>query len=226
LLGDPRNPHSLSTYLRRRRDVALRALIRSISAEKGAIRILDMGGTFEYWERVGIAFLREMRANIILVNLTYSQPPLTEDCQDIIHAVVGDACNLEEYEDNSFDLVHSNSVIEHVETWANMKLFASETRRLAKNYYVQTPYFWFPIDPHFYKFPLFHMFPRPFRARLLNLLPIATSGRIDGVDMAFQVVDKARLLDGRQFRFLFPDASIRYELFLGLPKSMIAIRRS
>jgi hypothetical protein len=49
-------------------------------------------------------------------------------------------------------------------------------------------------------------------------------GRIEGVDMAFDVVDRARLLDGRQFRFLFPDAKISFERFGGLAKSMVAIR--
>ena len=37
-----------------------------------------------------------------------------------------------------------------------MRAFAAETKRLADNYYIQTPYFWFPIDPHYYRIPLFH----------------------------------------------------------------------
>jgi len=106
-----------------------------------------------------------------------------------------------------------------------MKSFAAETRRVGRNYYVQTPYFWFPFDPHYYRMPMFHWFPRPVRARLLNSLPLATIGRIEGVDLAFDVVDRARLLDGRQFRFLFPDAKVSFERFGGLAKSMVAIRR-
>jgi len=44
------------------------------------------------------------------------------------------------------------------------------------------------------------------------------------VDAAYDVVDAARLLDRRQFRFLFPDGTIAFERFVGLPKSMIGIR--
>src|SRR3546814_10323990 len=66
----------------------------------------------------------------------------------------------------SFDIAHSNSVIEHVITWDNMKNFARETRRVAAWHYVQTPYFWFPVDPHFYKLPFYHWLPRPLRAKL------------------------------------------------------------
>jgi hypothetical protein len=64
------------------------------------------------------------------------------------------------------------------------------------------------------------------RARLLNWFPIATAGRVDGVDQAFEVVDRARLLDSRQFRFLFPEAATTFEWFAMLPKSMVAIHRA
>jgi len=225
LLADPRNPNSLSTRLRKRRDVQLRALISAIAAEKGGINILDMGGTLEYWQRVGIDFLRRQNASITLLNLRSSDISEIPRDMEMFRKIVGNACRLDEFSDGHFDLAHSNSVIEHVETWANMKSFAAETRRVGRNYYVQTPYFWFPFDPHYYRMPMFHWFPRPVRARLLNSLPLATIGRIEGVDLAFDVVDRARLLDGRQFRFLFPDAKVSFERFGGLAKSMVAIRR-
>jgi hypothetical protein len=223
VLGDPTDPKSLSTKFRRRRDIRLRGLIGSISSRLGAVRILDMGGTVEYWQRVGFEFLRDQNANVTLLNVRDSALTEVGSAHDIFCKHIGDACRLIDFADGQFDLAHSNSVIEHVQTWSNMKAFASETRRVAKHYYVQTPYFWFPIDPHYYRMPLFHWLPRPTRARLLNLLPISSHwGRIKGVDLAFEVVDDARLLDARQFRFLFPEATIIYERFAGLTKSMIA----
>lgn len=224
-LADPLNPNSLSTWFRRRRDVALRSLIGSIAAATGGpVNILDMGGTFEYWDRVGLDFLREKRARIVLLNLLATDPCGLAGVEDLFECALGDACRLPQVRDRQFDLAHSNSVIEHVETWSRMKAFAAETRRVARCYYLQTPYFWFPIDPHYHRMPMFHWFPRPIRARLLNALPIAYTGRIAGVDRAFDVVDHARLLDGRQFRFLFPDAEIRFERFAGVTKSLIAVR--
>lgn len=223
-LADTRDPNSLSTKLRRRRDVYLRTLIAKINEGEGRVRILDMGGTIEYWDRVGIEFLRSMKAKVAIVNRHEGELRARDDVADIFSSAVGDACNLSAFSDNNFDLAHSNSVIEHVETWANMKAFARETRRLAPHYYVQTPYFWFPIDPHYYRAPLFHWLPRPTRASLLLKFPIATAGKVSSVDLAYDVVDRARLLDRRQFGFLFPDANLRFERIAGLPKSMVATR--
>ncbi len=223
-LADVRDPNSLSTKLRRRRDVKLRALISFISNRNGKISIIDMGGTFEYWQRLGIDFLRENKAQVTLINRHAGELSEFQGYEDVFRSEVGDACDLSQYTDGQFDLAHSNSVIEHVETWSNMKSFARESRRVAEFFYIQTPYFWFPVDPHYYKMPFFHWFPRPTRAWLLGAFPIAHSGRIPTVDMAYEVVDRARLLDERQFKFLFPDAKIEFERFGGLRKSLIAIR--
>lgn len=225
-LADTRDPNSLSTRLRRRRDIKLRQLIASIATPKGSISILDMGGTVEYWERVGVEFLREHGASVTLINRFAGELSDAKTYDGIFSYAVGDACDLSQFKDKVFDLAHSNSVIEHVYTWENMKAFARETRRVANFYYVQTPYFWFPIDPHYYRMPLFHWFPRPTRAWLLSTFAIAHSGRVKTVDAAYEIVDAARLLDFRQFKFLFPDSSTEFERFGGLPKSMIAIRSS
>jgi hypothetical protein len=211
----------LSHAFRGRRIARLRSLITTIADQKaGPLTILDIGGRPQYWEHVGLEFLRERNSKVVLLNIHATE--LGEQRNDF-EMVVGDACNLR-FSDHTFDLVHSNSVIEHVETWRNMKAFASETRRVGRHYYVQTPYFWFPIDPHFYAFPMFHWFPRPVRARLLSALPLATAGRLPGVDKSFQAVDDARLLDLSQFKFLFPDAHLELERVVGIPKSMVAVR--
>ena len=51
------------------------------------------------------------------------------------------------FEDASFDLVYSSSVIEHVEP-ARRAAFAAELRRVGRGWFVQTPAFSFPIEPH------------------------------------------------------------------------------
>jgi hypothetical protein len=203
----------------------LRDLINSIPEGGVGIRILDVGGRQDYWERFGLEFLRKKQAKIVLLNVQESELPLHANAE-FFEARVGNGCELSEFRDGQFDLVHSNSVLEHVGNWENMQAFAREVRRTGKRYYVQTPYYWFPIDPHFYAFPLFHWFPRTIRALLLNLLPLASAGRIRELHHAFEIVDDTRLLDNRQFSNLFPDARITFETFLALPKSMIAIRRA
>jgi hypothetical protein len=215
--------NKLSGAFRSRRAALIRQLICHISQSDKRISILDIGGRMPYWDQIGLSFLRERKVKITILNLHGSEL-IGMNADDVFEQVVGDACCLD-FEDGQFDFAHSNSVIEHVGTWRNMKAFASEARRVSKNYYIQTPYFWFPIDPHFYAFPMFHWLPRPLRARLVHELPLAAAGRIRGVDRSFEAIDGARLLDASQFRFLFPDSTVRFERFMGLPKSMIAIRQ-
>jgi SAM-dependent methyltransferase len=51
------------------------------------------------------------------------------------------------FEDGAFDLAYSSSVIEHVAP-ERRPAFAAELRRVARGFYVQTPAFSFPIEPH------------------------------------------------------------------------------
>ena len=51
------------------------------------------------------------------------------------------------FEDGAFDLAYCSSVIEHVAP-AQRAAFARELRRVARGWYVQTPAFSFPIEPH------------------------------------------------------------------------------
>lgn len=221
---DTANPYSLSSRLRAKRDVGLRALIAAVHARSGKVRIIDMGGTPEYWERVGLDFLRKHRAHVTITNLHAAELDRGRRDVDLFAFATGNACNLADIADNNFEIAHSNSVIEHVVTWENMRSFAAETRRVAPWHYVQTPYFWFPMDPHFYKLPLFHWMPPSLRAKLLMRLPLAHVGRIPTLEKAHQVVEGAKLIDLSQMRVLFPDSTICFERFFGLPKSLIAVR--
>lgn len=126
--------------------------------------------------------------------------------------------------DNSYDLVHSNSVIEHVGNFESMKAFAGEVKRLAPSYYVQTPYFWFPIDPHFYKFPFFHWVPTPLQMELLRRFRIGHSAADSDIGVAMSKVESRSILTENQMRHLFADGNLRFEHFLLMRKSMIVTR--
>lgn len=225
-LADTADPRSLSTRFRQKRDRRLRELITLVAAGRPGIRILDVGGSVEYWRRVGLDFLREVNAEIVVMNVTAFELKAQGADAKLFQMVVGDACDLSAYPDGAFDLVHSNSVIEHVGNWARMKQFAAETRRVGRNYYVQTPYYWFPVEPHFYRAPMIHWMPRPLAARILTTFPVTYSGRTRSLDAAFGVLDGTQLIDRRQFSMLFPDAEIFAERLAGLTKSNIAIRRA
>lgn len=125
--------------------------------------------------------------------------------------------------DKSFDLVHSNSVIEHVGRWQDMKAMAHEVRRLAPSYLVQTPYFWFPIDPH-WATAFYHWLPQSIRVSMLMRRPRWHLEKIPDVDTAMQIIESIVLLDYKMLAELFPDALIHRERFFGFTKSLIAVR--
>ncbi|TKB47823.1 class I SAM-dependent methyltransferase [Ferrimonas sediminicola] len=137
--------------------------------------------------------------------------------------LVADGCDLSRHEDNSFHLVHSNSVIEHVGEWSRMKQFASEVARVGQGYFVQTPHYWFPVEPHCLT-PCFHWLPRPWRLALVQRFALGNWPRAAGLDDAVRIVDSARLLNRPMMAQLFPGASLLDERLAGLPKSIIAIR--
>lgn len=218
-LQDPDNPNSLAMRMRRARARHVNELLEKTAAETGGCRVLDLGGEPDYWRLFDRALLERCKVHVTLVN---PQPFTVDD--PMFEAVVGDACALDGFPDSSFDLVHSNSVVEHVGDWPRMEAFAREARRLAPRYYVQTPYFWFPIEPHFSS-PFFHWRSEQSRARALMKKRHGFAERAPDVGAAMRDVQHARLLDKTQFRFLFPDARHLDERFAGLTKSLIAIRR-
>ena len=137
------------------------------------------------------------------------------------------------FADSFFDIVYCSSVIEHVtvpkeEVWSvrsgktfrrraeeSQEAFAREIRRLGKSYFVQTPNKWFPIESHTW-LPFIGFAPRA-----AQLATIAVSNRF----WIKRTNPDWHLLTAREMRGLFPDAEIRREVFLGLTKSIMAIRR-
>jgi SAM-dependent methyltransferase len=61
--------------------------------------------------------------------------------------VQADATERLPFADDEFDLVYSSSVIEHVAP-ARRAAFATEVRRVGRGWFVQTPAWSFPIEPH------------------------------------------------------------------------------
>jgi hypothetical protein len=176
------------------------------------VRILDVGGTQDYWSAVGLDRLEGV--HVTLVNLHAQTTTLAN-----LSSIVGNACRLD-LPDGSFDIVVSNSVIEHVGLRDEQRRMADEIRRVGKRYFVQTPNFWFPIEPHF-MFPLFQFFPIAVRAWLLMRMPLAYAGRIGTREDARRVAEGVRLLSRSEFCSLFPGAALYRERLLGLTKSFI-----
>jgi len=214
------DPASLRVRFRRRRFRRVARLVDEILSHRATCRILDLGGSLQDW-KVGADYLRTVRdrLEITLVNLD----PATVADAALFRAVTGDACDLRAMPGGASDLVHSNSVIEHVGSWAQMKRMAGEVRRLAPRYFVQTPSSWFPLEPHYASIG-FHWLPQSVQVWRMLRGRHGFVERVPDVDAATTAVQGTTLLDERQFRYLFPDARMEHETFLGLTKLLIAVR--
>ncbi|HVG14157.1 MAG TPA: methyltransferase domain-containing protein [Chitinophagaceae bacterium] len=177
------------------------------------LNILDIGGTQEYWNRMG---LNDPGIKITLLNL--SQQATTSP--NFI-SVVGDATNLSEYKDASFDIVYSNSVIEHLFTKEGQAKMAAEAKRVGKYHFIQTPNYFFPIEPHFV-FPFFQFLPRAARVWLINNFNLGHVKKKQSLEEARAQVDEIRLLSMSEMKKLFPGSMIWEEKMGGLTKSLVA----
>jgi hypothetical protein len=220
-LTDYSNPRSLGSRFRARRIKPMVDLIEQTYARYGKADILDVGGRKTYWNILPAGVLQRNRAHITVLNLP---DDLQGDDDEFFTHAKGDACNMSDFADNAFHLVHSNSVIEHVGGWAQIKRFAREIHRMAPAHYVQTPYYWFPIEPH-YVLPFFHWLPRPAQVRLIRTFSLGARGRAQTLDDALTKIDDApRMLDLKSMRLLFPTSRIIKERFALLTKSIIAVK--
>jgi hypothetical protein len=214
------NPQSIEFGFRARRFGAVERLIQSVLDERGRCDILDLGGTETYWQ-VGKEFIRRNRSRLSFTILNTEPQEIAE--RDLFAFVQTSATDPDLFAGRAFDFVMSNSVIEHVGTWEDMQRFAANVRRLGPRYYVQTPNYWFPYEPHF-RFPGFQYLPRRLRIALIMRFSLGFFRRIADRAEAEQIVHDHSLISTRQLAALFPDAAISHEKFMGLNKSVIAIR--
>ncbi len=180
----------------------------------GTIRILDVGGTESYWTNMG--FAPGVPVHITLLNL-YEDEPTSPN----FSCVRGDATDLSAFADKAFDLVHSNSVIEHLFTWEAQVKMANEVRRVGKRYYIQTPNRYFPIEPH-WVLPFFQFLPFSLRVWITRKYYLEGVAEADRYRVAVDRVKEVRLLTEREMRVLFPESRTYREMFVGLKKSITA----
>jgi hypothetical protein len=179
-------------------------------------RVLDIGGTSECWR------LLAAPPRVTLLNLPGDVA--REHGPEL--RVAGDGCRLP-FRDAAFDVVFSNSVIEHLGTPENQRRFASETARVGRGYWVQTPNRWFFLEQHLLT-PFIHWLPKRLQRAIApwfsfsNLLQRVTPER-----QKFHIshfIKDIRLLGPAEMRALFPGACLIRERFCGLAKSLVAVR--
>jgi len=148
-----------------------------------------------------------------------------------VPVLVGESGRLP-FPDGYFDIVYCSSVIEHVtvpkhEMWtirsgrefreralAHQREFAREIQRVGRQFFVQTPYRWFLLESHSW-LPFVSWLPRRLQLPILGFAakfwPKSTN-------------PDWYLLNRRELRSMFEGAEIRDEKWLGLTKSIMAVK--
>jgi SAM-dependent methyltransferase len=115
--------------------------------------------------------------------------------------------------DSSFDVVHSNAVIEHVGQRRDQERFVQELVRVGRTGFITTPNRWFPIETHS-SLPLLHWLPGGVVGRLSRVLREPDLGWW--------------LLGRRDFENLFPSSVViesRATRVWGWPLTLIVVYR-
>lgn len=181
--------------------------------------LLDIGGYPFNWF---------CRGNLIhkvdVLNLELQPLEQTPAGAPEIRAIAGDARRLD-FTDRVYDIVFSNSVIEHVGPLEDQQAFAREARRVGRRLWIQTPAKACPIEPHYLGL-FIHWFPAAWHVPMARWTSIRGLTRSATVEDLRSIARHTRLLGKREFAAMFPDCEIWTErLWWVLPKSYVAIRR-
>lgn len=198
---------SIGNYFRNKRFDFFFNKIESLSKP---VSILDLGGKINFWENRGLSGNKNFQ--ITIINLTLETSPYSN-----IETKIGNVLELKNFKNNSFDIVFSNSVIEHLYTFENQKKMAKEVLRIGKKHIIQTPNKYFFIEPH-YIIPFFQFIPKKIQLKILTKTKISRLKKWDE-KFAKQYVNEIRLMKQKELNEIFPNSNIYYEKFLGMTKS-------
>jgi len=209
-IADNKNPRSLASSFRSKRLNLFKGFVAGLPKP---VKILDIGGTPEFWKNAG---LDATDAEITLLNLALVQTNLPN-----VVSIAGDATDLSAFADKTFDIAFSNSVIEHLFSVENQQKMAQEAQRVSTYHFIQTPNFWFPIEPH-WVFPCFQYLPKAIRIFLTRHFNLGHLKRSRSWSAARQQVEEIQLLSRSEIARLFPESKIWEERLLVFSKSYVA----
>ena len=204
------SPTSFAARTRQRRW----ELFARVFPQFSEMTVLDLGGTVEAWRR---APMRPKR--VVVINLD----PGADSDLDAVDFVRGDACDPpRQISGSNFDLAFSNAVLEHVGGHVNRQRFAETAQKLSSRHWIQTPYRYFPLEPH-WLFPGFQFLPVAARVSISQRWPLMHTPSSDRND-ALSATLGVELVSRTEMKYYFPDSEIVAERLGFLTKSLIAIK--
>ncbi len=191
-------------------------------------RILDLGGG--NGEHAALVFPE--RHNVCVADISDADLAIASDRYGFRVARLEENQPLP-FVDGEFDLIFCSSVLEHATAPKSelrsftttksfravadegQRRFANEIRRVGRQYFVQTPYKFFPIESHSWLPMPIVLLPRKQQIRVLDAL-------VDHWPKSTQ--PDWSLLTSKRLQAMFPEADIVAEKSFGLTKSIMAVR--
>jgi hypothetical protein len=183
------------------------------------MRVLDLGGWISSWTVAAPV----APAQVVILNI--EDPP---ESRAHVKVITGDACDPPaELRMERFDLVFSNSVIEHVGGHARRLQFVETVNHFSDCHWVQTPYRYFPLEPH-WVFPGMQFLPLSARSTISARWPLGFARHMEplpeGKAAHVRLTAEIELLSRTEMEHYFPESSVIAERFVGLTKSLIALK--
>ena len=211
LPGLPGSAASLSKHFRRRRWTELNRRFTDLAD----MRVIDLGGYYWNWVSAPVR-----PKSVVVVNLDGRR---FADEPSWVESVTADACDLPvEVFDRPFDLVYSNSLLEHVGGYSRRKAIADAVHCLAPHHWVQTPARYCPIEPH-WLCPGFQFLPARLRLEAARRWPLSPTYRQSDLEQLMEEVLGVELVSNTEMRHLFPTSDLYIERIGGIPKSVTAV---
>ncbi|MCK5889729.1 MAG: class I SAM-dependent methyltransferase [Methylococcales bacterium] len=179
------------------------SFIEKMNPDKNT-RILDLGGTPFFWDVV------DADLNIVIFNTEDEVRRWPINALENYNVIAGDALHYQ-FDLLEFDIVFSNSVIEHIPQ-ERVPKFAQIVKDIAPRYWIQTPSKYFPIEAHCNL--LFWWF-YPSRVKTWWINKWYKSGNAFLADQ----MQTTHTYGRKQIVHLFPEASVVNERVLGIIKS-------
>lgn len=201
-----------------------RRVFEFLESHPRPVNIIDLGGTVSFWKRIQLTpgdGLKITLVNNHHMDKTNIAMPIEGE---FIREVRCDVMTLRQSDYAAYDVVFSNSMLEHLSSSHEQALLCDEIETSGKSYFLQTPSKFSLVDPHFPRLfaPFFALYPRGLQATLLVL---DAAGKITLAN-ARRRMHYYRPLGRRQLQSLLPTAKIVRDSVALLTTSLIAQRHA
>lgn len=157
--------------------------------------LLDAGGGIGE----GFDFIWGFFKKVIVVDQNRNYIDIVNQKNSDVLGIVGDVCDMHFIKDKSVDYVFSNAVIEHIPKERRL-LFAKEVCRVSKKgYFITTPNFWFPFEPHYF-WPFFQFAPKNLQMMIKKYFKLGHYPK--------GCYERIELLTNKELKILFPKSEV------------------